>query len=837
MLNLRSIMNPAQTEETTLVKVISRIRSDETIKEIVERVRKAEDKVSRNEIKVKELPAFTLHHFSGAVVNDNFVSTKYIIFDIDGLDPTQLMTARCQAEQVSAFYFTTPSGKGIKFVIEFDEEMNLNEYRLNRAHNRKFFSDLFGAKLDDSYNALHTFYSYDPNCQEIPNHPIFTKLTVEQASRAEDINPVTCSDSEIADVCNYLCHHKLSYDQWMKVTMALQKVKGGKELYLMMAKFDTHEDHKHRDWEKKWDNIGKVQEITVGTLFGIAYQLGYRRKYSYLQDGQGGHNPFITDEDGMHYKPKDKPLIRCFGFKSIKILYQIFDPENGNKTVLNINDNEVKLPSQVFASPNEFRKNIQSKVMGSPFMITSSKANVYYDMLFDYLDKTKNQTCVGVYPGVGKVSDEENIWNFGSVILIDGNIVPYESLIIVNGKGYALEDNRHSLNIVYDDKALLRKLNLMHSFYNEYAATAIGWAVSNLFYDKITANGMNFPHLFLHGDSSSGKTALAKIILSMFGVLANKTTGFYLNIAAGSTANAVGRVKAGVCGIPNFFDEYTHYDNRDTKMYERLKSLYDNQGKTTAKKTNDNQIQSQQLGGGTIFASVQRDCDEQAALRCCYIDLSGIKDNIKERIDTFRTEFTTPNGLQELSSLAINVARSISYDVSRGKLTCWKEWHAIYMDKILANVAPGTDSRICNNLAVAAAGYAIIKPLLDKPVQEEWWAFDANNTRDMILGSSDTEIFLRFCYRCAIKGHHREFVKLEKATWEEESNLYYLTINVNAMMAEAAKESRMTGQHIGIDEAAMKKKLKASDNFETVTTIQTGSNRASALKLLYEVKE
>jgi len=806
MLNLKSIMNPANTERTTLEKIVSRVRSDETLRDIVSKIRDAKDKPERDEIKIKKLPAFTLHNFNGAVLNDNFVSTKYIIYDIDGLDPTQLSTARRAVQEFSVFYFTSPSGKGLKFVIEFDREMNLAEYRLNRSHNRKFLSDLLEQKLDESYNALHTFYSYDPTCVINAKHEIFQTISVDNALRSDEINPdpVSYSSSEIEAIAKHLQGRKLCYDQWMKLALSLQKVEKGKEIFMSIGRYDTDPDHSHRDWEKKWDSVGKANEITVGTFYSLAYQFGYRRSPVYQEDGKGGFNPFIVDENGMSYKPKEKPAVRCFGFKNIKILYQIFDPDNGNKTVLKVNDHEVKLPSQVFSSPGEFRKAVQSKVKGSPFMITSSKASTYYDMLFDYLDKTKSKVCVEIYPGVGKVSDDGNIWNFGSVVLIDNTIVPYESLIIVSGKGYVFDDNRHSLNIVYDDQALIRKLNLMHDFYTEDAATAIGWAVSNIFYDQITGHGMNFPHLFLFGDSSAGKTALAKIILSMFGVLANKATSFYLNIASGSTANAVGRVKAGVRGIPNFFDEYTHRGENDSKMYERLKALYDNQGKTMAKKTNNNEVHTMQPGGGTIFASVYRDNDPQAALRCCYIDLSGVKDNIQERLDLFDKEFVLPEGLQELSSIALNVAMSVTYEK-------WKSYHSRYLSMIRSEVKPGTESRITNNLAVAAAGYAVMKPFIKNPADDAWWSLSASHTQSMISASSEIEEFLSYCYQCAVEGKYSDFVTVEDNFKKDHVTLY---INTPGMMRKA-KHDRV---EIPSDKSTINKKIKESDMFVCTKT-------------------
>jgi hypothetical protein len=78
-------------------------------------------------------------------------------------------------------------------------------------------------------------------------------------------------------------------------------------------------------------------------------------------------------------------------------------------------------------------------------MITSSKAVVYYDMLFDYLDKTKKGIKVKSLHGIGMVSEKDEIWNFGSVVCIKGKVLPYDPLIIYDDKGYALDDIRDKI--------------------------------------------------------------------------------------------------------------------------------------------------------------------------------------------------------------------------------------------------------------------------------------------------------------------------------------------------------------------------------------------------------
>ena len=137
MFRIPSIVNVSQIEPRSLIEIVSEIRSDEAIKDLVNAIRKAPNKADRDDLKRSTLPAFTLAKVRNRIDSENFISAKYIIYDIDGLNPTELMTVRAAVQQISVFYFTSPSGMGVKFVIEMDRDMNLEEYRINRGYYRK----------------------------------------------------------------------------------------------------------------------------------------------------------------------------------------------------------------------------------------------------------------------------------------------------------------------------------------------------------------------------------------------------------------------------------------------------------------------------------------------------------------------------------------------------------------------------------------------------------------------------------------------------------------------------------------------------------------------------
>jgi hypothetical protein len=833
MFRIPSIVNVSQIEPRSLIEIVSEIRSDEAIKDLVNAIRKAPNKADRDDLKRSTLPAFTLAKVRNRIDSENFISAKYIIYDIDGLNPTELMTVRAAVQQISVFYFTSPSGMGVKFVIEMDRDMNLEEYRINRGYYRKLLSDMLGQKLDESYNSLHTFYTHDPSCQISPLYPKFPALSVDVAARADDINPAICSSEELKDVCEYISKQKLNFITWTKLAFSLKNVQGGRDLFLMIGKGDTASDHSHRNWEKKWDSCD-AREINVGTLFHIADQHGYVRKYVYQQDGQGGYNPFIVNEDGMYYKPKEKKPQRIFGFSRIKIIYQIFDPDNGNKTVLRVNDSEVKLKSQVFSSAGEFRKAIQSMVKGSPFMITSSKSTGYYDMLFDYLDKTKSDLCVQSLPGIGKVSVEHNIWNFGSIVIMDGNILPWDSLIMVNGRGYALDDIRASVTIVNEPKDLRRKANLLHEVYTEHAATAIGWAVSNIFYKEILREFGAFPILFLHGNSMSGKTRLAAIIQAMFGVNASNSTSFKVNLASGATATAMSRVKDGVGGIPHFYDEYGKGARR-LEHYDLLKALFDGDGKTMARKTNDNQTHRMNVNSGSIFAAVERDSRMEAITRCCYVDLTGVKSDDKDRQHEFYREFVTSGGLKNMSGFIMSAVCNFTY----------KEWESHYtkIQKEIEQIAE-VDPRIVTNWAIVGAGYELTSKLYNHPVPDAWWGVQAGVTGEMTEESDPAERFLAHVYSFAVQGLYHNALRMERIFDEKyddnKADECYLIFHVGMMLDYVRSVEGRLDNLVTMTRSDLGKKLTARTPYEYAgkwtTMMDDKGAKIQAMKIRYKDK-
>lgn len=97
-----------------------------------------------------------------------------------------------------------------------------------------------------------------------------------------------------------------------------------------------------------------------------------------------------------------------------------------------VNGSEIVLPSTILSSASEFRKAILNKAKCNPYMITSGKYTGYYDMLFNYMDKTKNSLMVESLHGIGRIA--KDMWNFGSVVIVKGMVLPYDPIFNMGGQ-------------------------------------------------------------------------------------------------------------------------------------------------------------------------------------------------------------------------------------------------------------------------------------------------------------------------------------------------------------------------------------------------------------------
>ena len=118
---IKSVFNVSDFVSSTVEEIVSQIRV--SYKDAITVIHKTVSKDDQKRLKVN-LPLFTLGNFVDRIDNDGFVSTKYIMYDIDNIAYSDVDRIKKIVNQFSLFSFRSPSGKGIKFVIEMKEELN-----------------------------------------------------------------------------------------------------------------------------------------------------------------------------------------------------------------------------------------------------------------------------------------------------------------------------------------------------------------------------------------------------------------------------------------------------------------------------------------------------------------------------------------------------------------------------------------------------------------------------------------------------------------------------------------------------------------------------------------
>jgi len=157
----RNIRETETAYHRSVAKVLGRIK-DGASKDLVTRIRKENDKASRNEMK-KELPAVC---FSGIFNkrNDSAIQqhSGFICLDFDGYATTKDMKAerkRIEKDRYVYSVFTSPSGNGLKVLIKIPQDPDNHTSYFN-ALEKHFNSEHFDKTCKNVSRVCYE--SYDP---------------------------------------------------------------------------------------------------------------------------------------------------------------------------------------------------------------------------------------------------------------------------------------------------------------------------------------------------------------------------------------------------------------------------------------------------------------------------------------------------------------------------------------------------------------------------------------------------------------------------------------------------------------------------------------------------
>lgn len=153
--------------------------------------------------------------------------------------------------------------------------------------------------------------------------------------------------------------------------------------------------------------------------------------------------------------------------------------------------------------------------------------------------------------------------------------------------------------------------DLMMKVHGDHAFVGITFFCASIFRDVIFGRLNFFPHLFLFGEPGTGKSELARSIISLFGIrqdLFNLNTG---------TEVAFFRFLARFDNSVVWFDEYSN--DIHPKTVQALKNAYDGAGREKGVKSNDNQTSTTKISSAAVISGqYQPVADEALFTRVCY---------------------------------------------------------------------------------------------------------------------------------------------------------------------------------------------------------------------------
>jgi energy-coupling factor transporter ATP-binding protein EcfA2 len=313
---------------------------------------------------------------------------------------------------------------------------------------------------------------------------------------------------------------------------------------------------------------------------------------------------------------------------------------------------------------------------------------------------SKNTNSMVLMPDhVGKIdSVESDIWLFENVSVIDGAAIETDEFGIVRHKELSfktrsISSNKDELSILipdistepYDYKTTIQKI--VANFKNDSIKICIGWIVANFFLNEVSKQFHSFPFLFLVGRRMSGKTTLARWLVSFTGI---RSSGKSIT---GTSQVGIARYLSYYSSLPVWFDEYRN----EAKIHNKdsfLRNVYDRQGSGKGTKTGIG-TREEIIRGSILLSGEETPLDNALLTRSIVVRLA--KREMKEN-DIY---FELQKQMNKFSKLAYDVllkreslAKKFMNNVNECMIFLCKEYEL--------------DQRIALNYAIAGCGYMIL---------------------------------------------------------------------------------------------------------------------------------
>jgi len=188
----------------TLLQIVEEIRGNRH-KDAISKIRKLVEKGDTEKVSrlKKGLEAFTVSGLFEGGRKMSFLKkyNSFVILDIDKLDPEDLPDLILKAREIpfTKVAFISPSGRGLKIIVEVDSEMKGHNAAYFQVMN--FYKDNLMVEIDKSGKDITRlcFMSYDPEIYFNPESDVYNVLEMEdkvdQPSKLNiNFNPATVTD-------------------------------------------------------------------------------------------------------------------------------------------------------------------------------------------------------------------------------------------------------------------------------------------------------------------------------------------------------------------------------------------------------------------------------------------------------------------------------------------------------------------------------------------------------------------------------------------------------------------------------------------------------------------
>jgi len=318
--------NPHLTQ-TTLGKILDRIKNDTELYEIIDSIRSHSNKEERSKLKAEHLPYFVLGTFkNNHRKSDNLISTQFISIDFDNLNGNaEELDDELRSDKNVFLFFKSPSNNR-KVIYKLDKPItDRTEYSRIYSHFLNEINNRYGFEADKQTSdaARAIFLSYDPDLYINKNsQPLCIDEVPVPKSTAINLKEIAKEDlKHLPTVTLFLRGVKLNYEEWVKCGLALTQLgEKGRAYFVYLSLNDFHKDTLD-EINAKYDNLLETTEgkITLATLFQIAKDYGYT--YSQIEvesdnaEGRLGYaselrERFEIDDNRDPNKPLGFPLTK-----------------------------------------------------------------------------------------------------------------------------------------------------------------------------------------------------------------------------------------------------------------------------------------------------------------------------------------------------------------------------------------------------------------------------------------------------------------------------------------------------------------------------------------------